>query len=35
MADRLSDGRRYRVLTAIDAFSRESLAIKVAWNLPV
>ncbi len=34
VADRMSDGRRYRVFTAIDAFSRESLALKVAWNLP-
>jgi putative transposase len=34
VADRMSDGRPYPVFTAIDAFSRESLALRVAWTLP-
>jgi putative transposase len=34
VADSLSDGRRIRVLTVIDSFTRECLALKVAKSLP-
>jgi putative transposase len=34
VADSLSDGRRIRVLTIIDSFTRECLALKVAKSLP-
>jgi putative transposase len=34
MLDMLSDGRRFRVLTAMDQFSRECLAIDVAISIP-
>ena len=33
MADRLLDGRRFRLLTIVDNFSRESLAIRVGQRL--
>lgn len=34
VADSLSDGQRIRVLTIIDSFTRECLALKVAKSLP-
>jgi putative transposase len=34
VADSLSDGQRIRVLTIIDSFTRECLALKVARSLP-
>jgi putative transposase len=34
VADSLSDGRRIRVLTVIDSFTRECLALKIARSLP-
>jgi putative transposase len=34
VADALADGRRIRVLTAIDSFTRECLVMKVAPSLP-
>ena len=34
VSDALADGRRIRVLTLIDSFTRECLAIKVAQSLP-
>jgi putative transposase len=33
MADQLTDGRRFRVLTIVDVFTRESLAIEVGQSL--
>jgi putative transposase len=33
VADQLADGRRFRALTALDAFTRESLAIEVGQRL--
>jgi putative transposase len=33
MADQLTDGRRFRVLTIVDVFTRESLAVQVAPSL--
>jgi putative transposase len=33
MADQLADGRRFRALTVVDVFTRESLAIEVGQNL--
>jgi putative transposase len=33
MADQLVDGRRFRALTVVDVFTRESLAIEVGQNL--
>ena len=33
MADQLTDGRRFRVLTIVDVFTRESLAVKVGPSL--
>jgi putative transposase len=34
MSDRLSDGRKFRLLNIIDDFNRESLAIEVDTSLP-
>ena len=34
VADSLSDGRKIRVLTIIDSFTRECLALKIARSLP-
>ena len=34
VADRLADGRAYRVLTAVDQKTRESLVLEVAFSLP-
>jgi putative transposase len=34
MSDTLSSGRRFRCLTILDEFSRESLAIHVAHSIP-
>ena len=34
MCDQLADGRRFRALTVIDEFTRESLAIEVDGSLP-
>jgi putative transposase len=34
VSDSLSDGRKIRVLTVIDSFTRECLALKIARNLP-
>ena len=33
MADQLADGRRFRALTIMDVFTRESLAIEVGLRL--
>ena len=33
MADQLADGRRFRALTVVDVFTRESLAIEVGQSL--
>jgi len=33
MADQLTDGRRFRVLTIVDVFTRESLAVEVGQSL--
>jgi putative transposase len=33
VADQLADGRRYRALTVVDVFTRESLAIEVGQSL--
>ena len=33
MADQLTDGRRFRVLTIVDVFTRESLATEVGSSL--
>ena len=33
VADQLADGRRFRALTVVDVFTRESLAIEVGQNL--
>lgn len=33
MQDRLADGRRFRLMTIVDAFTRESLAIRAAFSL--
>ena len=33
MSDALYDGQRFRLLTLVDNFTRESLAIEVAWCL--
>jgi putative transposase len=33
MADQLTDGRRFRVLTIVDMFTRESLAVEVGPSL--
>ena len=33
VADQLSDGRRFRALTVVDVFTRESLAIEVGHHL--
>ena len=33
MADNLADGRKIRLLTIVDNFSRECLALDVAWGL--
>ncbi|QDT44026.1 hypothetical protein Pan241w_41310 [Gimesia alba] len=33
MADQLFDGKRFRLLTLVDNFSRESLAIRVGTRL--
>lgn len=32
MADNLADGRKIRLLTIVDNFSRECLALEVAWG---
>jgi len=34
MCDQLADGRRFRILTVVDQFSRECLAIEVGQNMP-
>ena len=34
MSDTLSSGRRFRCLTILDEFNRESLAIHVAHSIP-
>lgn len=34
MADRLADGRRFRLLNVLDEFNRESLGIEVDFSLP-
>jgi len=34
-ADQLTDGRRFRALTVVDVFTRESLAIEVGQSLKV
>ena len=34
MADRLGDGRQFRLLNVLDDFNREGLGIKVDFSLP-
>ena len=34
MADRLGDGRAFRLLNVLDDFNREGLAIEVGFSLP-
>ena len=34
MADRLEDGRQFRLLNVLDDFNREGLGIEVAFSLP-
>lgn len=34
MADRLADGRQFRLLNVLDDFNREGLGIEVDFSLP-